>query len=733
MTSKGMLNATAAAVAIAGLCLTQTAVAQDRPAAVPTPAPAEDKAAQDDANKVDGVVLEDIIVTADRASFGAGLVQVGTFRNARLIDVPLTVNVVPQELLKAQAVTGLYEALRNTAGVSRSQTNGSTFDNVAIRGINLENRTSYRLNGSLPIINLVDLPIENKDRVEVLKGVGALYYGYAPPSGIVNLVTKRPTGEVTAFTASINEYAGTRVTADISRRITDDFGVRVNGAAGIIENGLKNFGGERFMASIAMDYDVSPALKLRFDAEHIYKDVTEPATIAVAAVGSILAPPVTAGKRILPPIPDNTLNLGGERLRTAAHATNMMARADLRLSSQFALTVEGGQAITVRDRLAPTIQNYDLRPGLATTGNGQLTVPRTKDQRFRNRNARAELAGAFATGPFVHNLIVGGSINWRYQNGRAATAVLTPQNFFNPIDAFVPAPTVFTLAPLNITDKGAYAVDRVKLGPVELLGGLRYSDYRSRSTSATGVVTDFAVTKTTPSYGVVIKPTKDLSLYGTYLEGLEEVPPAPLNSAFPADVLPPATSQQYEIGFKGEALKGVTFQIAGFRIKRPSAVVDPADNVYKLAGRATYEGVEASVTGEASKEFSVYLSGQYLHARITNAVPVTLIGKVPENTPTWTGSLYAEYRPEALGGLAIGGGAFYVSERAVNNFEEAFVGGYTTFSASLRYRFENVGKGLTAQINADNLTDKRYWAGTSTNVVSTGVPRQIKLTLSLGL
>jgi outer membrane receptor protein involved in Fe transport len=48
------------------------------------------------------------------------------------------------------------------------------------------------------VINLVDLPLENKARVEVLKGVGALYYGFAPPSGIVNLVTKRPTDNLTA-------------------------------------------------------------------------------------------------------------------------------------------------------------------------------------------------------------------------------------------------------------------------------------------------------------------------------------------------------------------------------------------------------------------------------------------------------------------------------------------------------------------------------------------------------
>ncbi|MBM3927811.1 MAG: TonB-dependent siderophore receptor, partial [Sphingomonadales bacterium] len=86
-----------------------------------SPALAQDRPAGEGA-----VVLDEVIVTADRTgSFGADLVQVGTFRNARVIDVPLTINVVPQELLRAQAAGGLFDALRNTAGVSRAQLNGS--------------------------------------------------------------------------------------------------------------------------------------------------------------------------------------------------------------------------------------------------------------------------------------------------------------------------------------------------------------------------------------------------------------------------------------------------------------------------------------------------------------------------------------------------------------------------------------------------------------------------------
>src|SRR5690606_37818444 len=116
---------------------------------------------------------------------------IGVYRGVDPIDVPQTTNVITRELLDAQNADNIYGALRNTAGVVHSQLNGATYDNISIRGVEMENRQNFRLNGSLPIINLVEMPLENKERVEVLKGASAFYYGLVPPSGIVNLVTKR--------------------------------------------------------------------------------------------------------------------------------------------------------------------------------------------------------------------------------------------------------------------------------------------------------------------------------------------------------------------------------------------------------------------------------------------------------------------------------------------------------------------------------------------------------------
>ncbi len=182
--------------------------------------------AQETPQSSDGPQLEDIVVTADRT--GTEAVQVGSFRGAKQLDTPLTISVIPRAVLDTQQATSLLDALRNTAGVTTSQTSPTVYNNLAIRGIDVENRGNYRLNGTLPIINLTDLPLEDKERVEALKGASALYYGFTTPSGIINLTMKRPTA-TPLFAANVfgNSHGAIGGHVDVGGT-TGIFGYRLN-------------------------------------------------------------------------------------------------------------------------------------------------------------------------------------------------------------------------------------------------------------------------------------------------------------------------------------------------------------------------------------------------------------------------------------------------------------------------------------------------------------------------
>src|SRR6185437_11266042 len=144
------------------------------------PALARDPAAQQSTQAVPATapVLEEVVVTGARNNqYGTDVVQAGSFRGANALDVPLTVSVIPSAVLQSQQAITLMDALRNTAGVSSTGVGPVAYDNVTIRGIPVDTRNNFRLDGALNILSSTEFPLEDKDRVEVLKGASALYYG----------------------------------------------------------------------------------------------------------------------------------------------------------------------------------------------------------------------------------------------------------------------------------------------------------------------------------------------------------------------------------------------------------------------------------------------------------------------------------------------------------------------------------------------------------------------------
>lgn len=122
-----------------------------------------------------GAQLQVINVVAEKTSaYAPEQTDIGVYRGMEMLDIPATVNIIPRELLDEQGATGLHDALRNVAGVVRQQQSGVAYDQLSVRGINLDNRSSYMFNGVLPFDNNLPLPMEDKARMEVLKGTAAL-------------------------------------------------------------------------------------------------------------------------------------------------------------------------------------------------------------------------------------------------------------------------------------------------------------------------------------------------------------------------------------------------------------------------------------------------------------------------------------------------------------------------------------------------------------------------------
>lgn len=665
------------------------------------------------------------VSTNRRQSFHSKTVQVGTFRDMDPLDVPLTVNTVTREVLDAQATNSLFGALRNTAGVSRSQLSGSTYDNIAIRGILVENRGNYRLNGSLPIINLIDTPLENKERVEVLKGASSLYYGLVPPSGIINLVTKRA-GKIEnkSLTLSTNQYGARSAHVDYGKRFGSEqqFGARFNVVTGSEDIGIDHYDGSRGLVSAALDWRANDKLSFKLDLEHYRKDVSEQAAIVV--------PTAVNGKVTLPPVPAATQNLAGKWQHYDAEATNLLFRTDYAVSDNWSWLFEAGRAKTERDRNFSQFQNFN-----PVTGEGQLQVSFVRNQVFTNTNFRTELLGVLETGPIKHQLTFGYTSNQREGVTPMFASTTVAQNYFNPrVVPVLAAVSNNRLSDQTILDRGAYVFDQMALTDQwTVMMGARQSRYDTETiatNAGASTTTRFNAKKVIPSVAVMYKVQPNISVYASYIEGFEDSGQAPANRANAGELLNPAKSRQKEIGVKTQVLNRFLLQLAYFDIERAAAFTNPVTNTFKVNGDANYQGLEFAASGELTERLSIAASFLLMDAKLKTPDAASN-GNTPENTPEQTASLFGEYQLPQVPGLFLSAGVFYSGKQQVNAFNQASIDGYTIGSVGARYKTMLGKQKATFQMVVDNVTNKDYWSTAGNSLLGVGRPRTLQANLRL--
>ncbi len=661
---------------------------------------------------------EEIVVTGQRPTFKTEMVQVGAFRNQSILDTPASIAVIPKALLDAQGATGLEEALRNAPGVTQQATSPTTSNNFVSRGVLMNARTNYRLNGALQIINLSPIPIENKQRVELLKGVSALYYGLATPSGIVNVVAKRAGDQPVSsvyFNGDVEGSLGAGF--DIGRKLgaEDQFGVRINGYSGHVETPIDGVNGRRYLISGAFDWQASERLSFKFDIEHYRRATDEPGGISLAAF------------QLLEGIPNPHNRYAPSNAPYRTWSTNALGRVDYALGDAWSVRAELGLAQSRRQRSRADFSFTNA--AAVATGAGRIAGNYTPDQEYRNEYIRTEIAGKLPTFGIEHELLFGFARNRQVQEDQHQTSyTAVAQNIYDPrnipFSSLNFTKTRLAAGSVNI-DTGFYMLDIAHVGEkILLIGGVRRVLYDTKEAGS-----DYRMKAWTPTGGIVFKVTPKSSLYFTYIEGLESAGTAPTGTTNEGDILRPVLSKQIEAGGRVE-VAGALASLAYFRIDRGLGYID-ASNTYVVNGRAIHEGIEGSLQGNVTKTLSVALSGQYLKAQQEQTGVVAQDGKRVDNTPRWSASLFAEYRPPMLPELGVNAGAYYTGLRYADALNRYSMPAYTTYSLGANYKLRLPDdRAITLRVNGDNITNKRYWS-TGGTIFYVGLARQVRFSATM--
>jgi len=692
----------------------------------------------------------DIIVTGERNNqFGTDTAQSGSFRNAKILDIPMTVSVIPDAMLKSQQAVDLIDAVRNTAGVSSSGVGPASYNNITIRGIAVDTRSSYKLDGTLNILSSTAFPLEDKDRVEILKGASAIYYGFSPPSGIVNFVMKRPTPDLylglRAFGDANGGYGGHLDLGDT----VGIFGFRINGVVAHQDTGITFAKGDRYLASGTFDLKPTSKLTLSADIEWFKRGIVEPATFIIPN-----------GATKLPPLAylDPSKNIGGLAWDTNnTEELNMLFKGVWKVAKDWDVTAYWGRSHLNRLRYNPgfvpgnvtllqtpaqiATYNASVTPGSPTFGAGVVRFG-TKIQNavYENISYAVEVHGKITTGDITNNILLGASRSLRSLGGSPATprTVIPGDNFLNPI--IVPNPYALVdkpPTPSTIDDKGLYAFDDLSFkNIIHLTGGVRVTDYTNDGSTNSNTKAPYNVKPTAWSGGVIVKPMEWASLYGTYIQGLEENAIASNNVDNAQTVFPPISSTLYEAGLKLQPRKNLLIQLAYFDIKREGAYnerIDPTTNLLHGFGDATqtYRGFEGSVSGYVTKDLAINATLMLLKARTFQAANATSPHTVPGGTPDVSWSLSGEYTLSWLTpSLKVSAGAFHTGKQAVDDTNKAFTDPYTTFDIGASYEFELAGHKLVARVNGQNITNKRYWAAVGAGALAESLPSTVKFSLA---
>ncbi len=166
-------------------------------------------------------VLPEMTVTAtpyDETSYTAPNATTATKTDTPIFDTPVSIQVVPQQVLRDQQAYRIADAVKNVSGVQQRFSTGG-HDRFIVRGFDL-GETLYRNGIRLEGINF---DLANVAQVEVLKGPASVLYGRIEPGGLINAVTKRPQAQpYYSLEQRFGSYDYYRTQFDVTGPITKD-------------------------------------------------------------------------------------------------------------------------------------------------------------------------------------------------------------------------------------------------------------------------------------------------------------------------------------------------------------------------------------------------------------------------------------------------------------------------------------------------------------------------------
>lgn len=674
-------------------------------------------------------VMPTIDVKTDTQSYDARQSSVAGFDEAPLKDTPASVSVITGKTLQNQQARLLSDIIKNDASITENYAPVGYYENIAIRGFALDYGNSYQING-MSIAGEQNVALDNKERVEILKGVSSLQNGSAAPGGLVNYVTKRP-ANVRSVMFGVDNNGSRLYSTDLGILFgaNKQFGLRVNAAHEDINSYVEHADGRREFASVAASWILSPKAALQFNIEHQEK-------VQRSVSGYQLL-----GNTTVPSNVSRTKLLGYQSWMNPVKISslNMDVRFDYELSKQWRTYVALSRSRTVIDDNVAFAFGSTAGVFFDANGNYDIYDYQSHDDTRRNDQAKAVLQGNFDTGSIRHDLTVGVSATRRtVDKSNGVNEFIGTANIYDPNSVVFPpsgAPMPASYRNIDTRQNAIFATDKIRLNEQwQVIAGGRQIWLTENNYTGAGNKTER--TLFLPQLAVVYQPTNRTTLYTNYTENLSLGGQTPWWVQNPLQFLSPTKTRQIEAGIKHDLNNDVSVTAAVFQMRKPFEYPQPdgagAYN-YVQHGDQTHRGIELGANGNVLKNLHIAAGITFLQARVKNSGTPTYDDHQTINAPRVRSALHADYRVPGVDNLNVLGSWLYSAKKAANRDGTAEVGGYHIFNAGLRYQTRIAGNTATIRLNVDNVFNKYYWKDVGDylgdNYLHLGAPRTARLSL----
>lgn len=610
--------------------------------------------------------------------YRAGSSTAGTIIDVPDIDIPATVNVVPDAVIHDQQALRFDDILRNV-GAANIGGDGQFADKFFMRGLEVNSR-DFRKNG-FNDSTYTPRDFQNVERVEFLKGPASVLYGASTPAGMVNVITKKPIrDQFVDFDFTFGSFQQERYTLDANGFGTSDGSVlyRFNAAYEHTDT-FRDFGKlERTLIAPVVTWNISETSWLTWEGEFRRDDRRNDRGIPVLN-GNPLGVPI---RRYM-----------GEPANDFIHYEDYRQQLTwtTELSDYWTFTI-GAQSLF-----------YEF-PGSATYATGQVgadTFSRSRSDFVdaeQNQSLIANLAGDVEIFDMNHKILFGTEQLYYDSKATFTTAMFFTPPAFGTLNVNTPVYTNPTATPVFVFDapvyrqqrNGFYVQDLVELNEYfSVLGGVRYDRLNmvyDRNLGFGMIHNDDTYYEWSPRGGIVFNPMPEEALAVYYNYSHSFTPPGGGGFNLTGAPVLPEFGELHELGIKTDLLENLSLNVAGFYITRENASFTTAFQTLQF-GEERAQGAEINLVGSITERWSAIANYAYTDTKLTDPNNPAFFGQQQRNVPYNTANIWTRYNVIQneceTAGAALGW--VYVGERAANLANSVELPSYNRWDAGVYY------------------------------------------------